>query len=360
MRKIPEALILSDHPINLVEWSMSSKSVVFLTAILTILLAFVQPVSSLNTQIPQLAVSVTTDKPAYTYRDMVKISGKLWLSGELTNGTVGVEILNPNNQTLVARAVSAGTPTLLNIIQIISVIPCDQTGNPKNIFKKGVEHAHVKVTIKNNDPVSSRHILVTVTACDSDSTPILPQVSFLDATLPPGGIAEFKPDIPLDTWLSTGTATFYAAVFTDWPRKGGLPYTLEMSANFIITSSTGSSSTTQTEKTEAATPGTYNLSFRLPPNEYTGAPEGNYTVNVAAYSQGYSAYASKTFTREHQLDGDVVFDHKIDILDVVAITSVYGSESGDPKWKPEADVFPSGKIDIVDVVVATSKYGQKY
>lgn len=343
---------------------MKIEKTVFTVATIILVLTFIYPSSHLTAQIPQLAVSVTTDKPSYSYRSMVKISGNLWLNGELVNGTVGIEILNPNNQTLVTRAVPAGNPTPSpNSVQIVSVIPCDQAGNPKNTFERGVEHAHVNVTVKNNDSISSRHILITVVAYDTDSTPILPQVSFLETTLPPGGVAKFKPDIPLDTWISTGTATFYAAVFTDWPSNGGVPYMPEMTAEFTITSSTsGSSYTTQSEKTSktTATTGFYNLSFRLPPNEATGAPNGTYTIEVAAFSQGNSAYTSKTFTKEYQLEGDVNFDHKIDILDVVAITSVYGSKSEDPNWNPEVDVLPSGKIDILDVVVATSKYGQKY
>jgi len=59
--------------------------------------------------------------------------------------------------------------------------------------------------------------------------------------------------------------------------------------------------------------------------------------------------------------GDVNKDRKIDILDVVAATSIYGGREGDPNWNPDADVTePWGVIDILDVVVITSKYGTKY
>ena len=59
--------------------------------------------------------------------------------------------------------------------------------------------------------------------------------------------------------------------------------------------------------------------------------------------------------------GDINGDRKIDIIDVVAATSIYGSREGDPNWNPECDVAsPWGVIDILDVVVITSRYGQTY
>jgi len=58
--------------------------------------------------------------------------------------------------------------------------------------------------------------------------------------------------------------------------------------------------------------------------------------------------------------GDIMYNRQIDICDIVAITSIYGSKSGDPNWNIMADLNPDGKIDITDVVKATSRYGLKY
>ena len=317
--------------------------------------------NSYGISLPQLVLIVQTDKSSYTYRDMVQISGYLWLSGEPVDGLVAVEVTNPNNQTLVVRTVQAGTPTLTGSIEILSVIPCDQNGNPKNSFVKGVDHAHVNVTVKNNDIISSIHVLITVCTYDNDSTPILPEVMAHETSIPPGGIVHFKPDIPLDSWISTGSATFHANVLSDWPKNGGYPYTAEKSATFnIISTKTTSMSSNYQQLGYSESNGTCDMTFRLPPYNVTGAPFGTYIINASAYAQGYKTYASKTFIREFQIDGDINFDHTIDILDVVAVTSIYGSQSGDPKWNPKVDVQPSGKIDIQDVVVVTSKYGQKY
>jgi hypothetical protein len=310
--------------------------------------------------IPQAVLLVLTDKSSYTYRDVVQISGDLWLGSEPVDGLVAVEVINPDNRTLVIRTVPAGTPAITGSIEILSVIPCDQLGNPKNNFVRGADHAHVNVTVKNNDVVTSVHVLLTVCTYDNDSTPILPEVMALETTIPPGGIVQFKPDIPLDSWVSTGTATFHVNVLSDWPKNGGYPYTAEKSATFNIVSTKTTSTLNYKQFVDSESEGTYHATFRLPPTNTTGAPFGTYTINASAYAQGYIAYASKTFVREFQIIGDINFDRKIDILDVVAVTSIYGSKSGDPKWDPRVDVQPSGNIDISDVVVVTSKYGQTY
>jgi parallel beta-helix repeat protein len=58
---------------------------------------------------------------------------------------------------------------------------------------------------------------------------------------------------------------------------------------------------------------------------------------------------------------DVNHDLKVDILDVVRITGIYGMTSSNPGWDPYADIAqPYGKIDILDVVICTSHYGEKY
>jgi hypothetical protein len=314
---------------------------------------------------PQLAVLILTDKTSYTYRDKVEISGKLWLSGQPVDGLVAVEIINPNSQSLLVRTASIGTPATSGIIEIIGVTPCDSVGNPQNTFVRG-QHAHVKVTIKNKDELYSHDVLVTVSTYDNDSTPILPEVSMLQGAIAPNGTMQFKPDIYVDSWVSTGSATFHANVYTDWPENGGYPYTTEKSATFNIVSTKGTASTSPVyqQPTISESNGFYNVTFRLPPNATYGAPFGNYTIHATAFSQGYVTHSTKTFSREFQLDADVSLVgtsyHRIDILDVVGVTSLYGAKSGDSNWNPQADVQPSGKIDILDVVIVTSKYGQKY
>ena len=61
---------------------------------------------------------------------------------------------------------------------------------------------------------------------------------------------------------------------------------------------------------------------------------------------------------EEYLPGDVNHDYKVDIYDVVSLTSIYGSCVGDPDWNPKLDLRRDGRIDIFDVVIVTSNYGR--
>jgi len=62
---------------------------------------------------------------------------------------------------------------------------------------------------------------------------------------------------------------------------------------------------------------------------------------------------------EDYLPGDVNHDGSVDIFDVVALTSIYGSKIGSSTWNPKLDLIRDGKINIFDVVVVTGNYGKK-
>jgi hypothetical protein len=309
-----------------------------------------------------LAITVVTNQSSYTYRAKVQLSGNLTLNGASVDGLVGIEVssLNATFAHMVTRTALVGNPpppTNFNMT-LVSVIPVDDNGNPKNTFRKN-GNARVKVNVTNyyyND----RAVVITVLAADSDSTPIMSQVMYTQTTLlGGGGSVEFAPQFYIDSWVSTGPAKVYANVYSDWPSNGGYSYTPEKSADFTILPATGSSysagyqQTLATDSLTLASGSTYALSFRLPPN----APQGKYVVNATGWAQGWTGNASTVFSRVHQLLGDINFDHVINIIDVVSVTSIYGVSSGSAKWDPTADIAPSGKIDILDVVTVTSKYG---
>jgi len=65
--------------------------------------------------------------------------------------------------------------------------------------------------------------------------------------------------------------------------------------------------------------------------------------------------------RPHWLITDVNHDYKVNIFDIVATATAYGSTPSDSNWNPDCDVAePYGVIDIFDIVVIASDYGLAY
>jgi hypothetical protein len=95
-----------------------------------------------------------------------------------------------------------------------------------------------------------------------------------------------------------------------------------------------------------------------------GFAYGSYTLWACVSSvPGETNTANNTFTYgtvKVTIPGDVNGDFRVNILDVVMITSIYGSKKGDPNFNPNCDLDGDGKITILDVVTCTSHYGQKW
>ena len=61
------------------------------------------------------------------------------------------------------------------------------------------------------------------------------------------------------------------------------------------------------------------------------------------------------------LTGDINYDGKVDIYDIVYMASIYGCKEGDLDWNPFADLAPQwGVINIYDLVTCTYHYGETY
>lgn len=117
----------------------------------------------------------------------------------------------------------------IKMVKIISVISCDQTGNPKENFPIG-SMAYFKATI-NNTATGNETVLLTVNVFDLDSSTI-GVASFQGSIMPE--ISTFIIGLPIPTSADVGQATVYANAFSDWPHNGGGPYCLEKSDTFQI------------------------------------------------------------------------------------------------------------------------------
>lgn len=120
-------------------------------------------------------------------------------------------------------------PHLVFEIEFIKVFPCDQSGNPKEIFEIGTM-AHFKLIVNKTSSELSE-ALITVNAYDSNGAAI--GVAHFQGTLPQGE-SEYIIDLLVPTSTHIGSARVYACIFTDWPHLGGIPNCPESSATLEI------------------------------------------------------------------------------------------------------------------------------
>lgn len=94
----------------------------------------------------------------------------------------------------------------------------------------------------------------------------------------------------------------------------------------------------------------------------TGYQRGAYSVGGRA-----DVVIGETDTADNNLSGatltvtyiaDVNDDGVIDIIDIVKVAGVFGSQLGDPAYNPNADLNDDEVIDIIDVVIIAGHFGE--
>ncbi|RLG52045.1 MAG: hypothetical protein DRN99_07940, partial [Thermoproteota archaeon] len=116
------------------------------------------------------------------------------------------------------------------VVDIVSVTPCDQFGNPKESFERG-QLASFKVELQASG--TCPQILVTVNVYDSGSYTL--GVASIYGPIAPG-TSTWIISFPIPDWAQPGQATVYVNCLSDWPQNGGVPLTEEETATFQITS----------------------------------------------------------------------------------------------------------------------------
>lgn len=91
---------------------------------------------------------------------------------------------------------------------------------------------------------------------------------------------------------------------------------------------------------------------------YTPPTPGTYNL----YAQSFTGIAGPILiTITPNGPGDLNFDRKVDLADLVIFAGAYSSKPGDPNWKPEADLAePRNIIGLADLVTFASYYGRTY
>jgi len=295
---------------------------------------------------PPLSITIMTDKPSHWLAEPIHIYGNLTYGySQLQSGIVALEVDRPDGDIIVIRSLTTGVPPTNNIVEILSVVPCsDQWGTvPKYNFKRG-DVAYFSTTIKNNGD-QALPIRLVINVFDSNFEPI--GISVFGGSAFPG-IASWVTNFFIPNEVAVGDAVVYASALTNWPKLNGTAYCPEKSETFQIEESGGIG------PPEFELPNVnYNLTFSLLLEE----GGGTYVVYVNSYFQKQIATSSMPLTI---VLPDVNGDGLVDIFDLVAVASAFGSKPGDPNWNSKADVNGDGLVDIFDLVAVSMNYGAEY
>lgn len=296
-----------------------------------------------------LELTVTTNKPTYSFGDTAYVSGSLiWAPNYIvvTDGIIGVEVKKPSGNPLIFRTVPTGSITSQNwLANLTEFYPCDANGVPKYSFQAR-EAVYVHAEWKNFDMTLAHTVLCVVTIYDANSVPLVgPSFS---TRLAPNSMAAMTTMISTST---VGNATLYASLFSDLPENGGYPYCPERNATFTIGTPTSNS------PFESSSDGFYNFSFKLP---LSGVPEGNYTVYATTdYNDvGYYYHAANNATFTIILPGDINGDGAVDIYDAILLALAFDTAPGDLNWNPNADLNHDGAVDIYDAIILANNFGK--
>lgn len=251
---------------------------------------------------PGTNLTVTTDKQVYAGGEAVTVYGNLTKDGvPVTDGQVGIEVRDSADNLVTIRTATTGTkPPFAPYVEVLSVIPCNEQGEPQESFKKGNINIYFTVNGVNHD-IEWHTALITVRAHTPNSIPyggwsvaefpLAPRPTIHD---PPQPFSLGPISMPIDKTVPTGNWTVYANAYTGWPREEiepgihGTPYCEEVSANFLITN--GGSTPPLSPPTNQTT-GNYNLTFKLS----ITAREGIYTIYATSRYYGAATFNSTTF-----------------------------------------------------------------
>jgi len=117
------------------------------------------------------------------------------------------------------------------IVEILQMETVNQYAETKTTFARG-EHIYFNLTIQNIAFVS-KIVTFTIVVCDDAGVPI-GQVMLNGWLIPPEISVIFIIDLPIPNWAFLGLGNAFANAYTSMPTHGGIPYSPEISATFLI------------------------------------------------------------------------------------------------------------------------------
>jgi len=295
-----------------------------------------------------LEIVLYTNSQYYMLGSNVAIYGYLFNdSNRVGDGIINLQVDYPNGTwQAVFRTLSTGTmPAQPPAFQILCLYPCNQSGGPKNSFRRG-EFAYFNVTFRNNNSTKIDYY-TTLTCFDSTN-------SVMDSNYFSGSLNAYT----VDSWLipfsinekaSIGRAIVYANIFDKLPKNGGTALALEASATFNVTGTTGlMTPPSQGLTQQAQTPGTFMTNFTIPKFQY----QGNYTIYTTSRYKGLFTSAQKWIMMR---TADVNLDNRVNVLDLIIVASNIG-KTGPPGWI-SSDLNRDGKVNVLDLIIVATWIG---
>ena len=178
-------------------------------------------------------------------------------------------------------------------LNILGVVPCDVSGNPKYSFEIG-KMAYFKVSVEYLGSVN-RNVLLSANIYDS--TGATQGIAWSNVTLF-SGVSVFILNLPIPKSAHVGQAFVYVGASSDFPRNMGFPLCPESS-----------------------------VTFQLAPQVLLGDVTGP-VPNVP--------------------------DGKVNMMDVAAVIAKYGTTPSSPNWNPNMDLNKDGVVGMRDLYIVLS------
>lgn len=301
-------------------------------------------------------LSLTINKASCARLESFTISGSLSEDGQpVTDGLVAIQIENSNGDPMVLRTVNTEeNPTYPDPInnpdflgQVLNLYLSDANKNPVNNVNSG-SIAYFTLTLQNlaSDP---QHIVAAVNVFDNDNIPVGITISEI-GELAARSQSTILVSIPIPSSVASGRATVFASIYSDMPKDGGKPFSLEESSVFTINGIQGDAP----PSSENGNQGNYDFTFNMPPR----CPIGTYTIYACAAHSGVSDLRNIAFDVYQW--GDLNDNGTVDFYDLLDFVSAYVDIRSPPDYtcNPLADFDNNGEINFQDILLFVSAYVQ--
>ena len=178
-------------------------------------------------------------------------------------------------------------------LNILEVVPCDISGNPKSSFEIG-KMAYFKVSVEYLG-VGNKNVLLSANIYDSAGT--AQGLSWLNVTLFSGS-SVFILNLPIPKSAHVGQTFVYVGAYSEFPRNMGFPLCPESSAT-----------------------------FQLVPQVLLGDVTGS-VPNVP--------------------------DGKVNMMDIAAVIAKFGTTPSSSNWNPNMDLNKDGVVGMRDLYIVLS------